>query len=223
MNGFIKSFDPLLKRLKKYLVEIILLSVALIISVIALAVYVKNSQKTTDQETITTDQLQEKIPEKIFVDVSGAVKKPDLYQMVFGARLKDVINMAGGLSDVADTVFFYRNFNLARIITDQEKIYIPSIIETSNGVFIENSRMLDYVLPNTSGLNTAPTTNTSTNSQLISLNSATLEELDQLPGIGKVIATKIINNRPYATLDELLTKKIVNKSLFEKIKDLITL
>lgn len=217
MNGFIKSFTPLLKKLKKYLVEIILLTVALVITITALVIYAKNNQNT-DQETIINNQPEQTLSGKIFVDVSGAVKKPNVYEISFGARLRDLVDMAGGLSDEADTVFFYRNFNLARIVTDQEKIYIPSIVEINSGVFMENPRTLDYTSPGTGAVNNAPTDN-----QLINLNSATVEELDQLPGIGQVTANKIIGSRPYSTIDELLTKKVVNKGVFEKIKNLINI
>ncbi|HEX7543075.1 MAG TPA: ComEA family DNA-binding protein [Patescibacteria group bacterium] len=226
MNGFIKSFAPLLKRLRKYLLEIILLTVALVITITALVIYAKNSQENTDQEIAINNQPEQTLSGKIFVDVSGAVKKPNIYQIDFGARIKEIIDKAGGLSDDADVMFFNRNFNLARIVTDQEKIYIPSIMEISDGIFIQNQRTLDYtspiISPSTGIASNAPT-NVPTTDNMINLNSATVEELDQLPGIGQVTANKIITNRPYSTIDELLTKKAVNKSVFEKIKNLISI
>ena len=228
MSGFFKSFEPLLKKSKKYLLEIILLTVALIITITALVIYAKNNQNVNEEiepsptrlrpDSIGTTARQG----KIFVDVSGAVKKPNIYQIDFGARLKDIIDKAAGLSDEADKMFFNRNFNLARIVTDQEKIYVPSITEINNGIFIQNQRTLDYVSPtiSTGIASNAPTEDTN---QLISLNSATIEELDQLPGIGQTTANKIIKNRPYSNIEELLTKKVVNKSVYEEIKELIEL
>ncbi|MEK9169409.1 MAG: helix-hairpin-helix domain-containing protein [Patescibacteria group bacterium] len=226
MSNFLKSFSPLLKRLKlkKYIFEIILLFVAIIITIISLIIYTSNNQINEKQDQTLKASLSPKIiNENIFIDASGAVKKPNLYQVNYGARIKEVIDKAGGLSDDADVIFFNRNFNLARIVTDQEKIYVPSIAEINNGIFIQNQLTLDYVLPSTSNISIAPTTDTQTDNQLISLNSATIEELDQLPGIGQVTANKIITNRPYSTLEELLTKKVVNKNVFEKIKTLISL
>jgi len=225
MSGFIKSFAPILKKSKKYLLEIILLTVAVIITIAALFLYVKNGEQAVgvglDRPSAEVSQISKISPSKIFVDVSGAVKKPNVYEISFGARLKEVINKAGGLSDEADTVFFNRNFNLARIITDQEKIYVPSIVEINNGIFVQNQRTLDYTTPTSTGIaSNAPTED---NNQLINLNYATIEELDTLPGIGKITANKIIKNRPYQTIEELLTKKVVNKSQFEKIKELIIL
>jgi len=225
MNNFFKSFAPFLKklRLKKYLAEIILLTVALVITFAALVLYAKNSQENTDQEITTNNQPEQTLSEKIFIDVSGAVKKPNVYEISFGARLKDVVDKADGLSEEADKMFFNRNFNLARIVIDQEKIYVPSVMEINSGIFIQNQRTLDYVSPVTGIINNTPTTDTPTNNQLINLNSATIEELDQLPGVGQTIANKIITGRPYATLEELLTKKVVNKSVYEKIKGLISI
>jgi len=226
MNNFIKSFSPLLKRLKlkKYFLEIVLLTISIIITVTALTIYIKNGRENTDQTIILNDQPEKVLSEKILVDVSGAVKKPNIYQVDFGARIKEVIDMAGGLSGDADVLFFNRNFNLARVVSDQEKIYVPSISEINNGIFIQNQLLIDYKTPiNNQSLNTDNQSPSTNNQSLININDATVEELDQLPGVGQVTANKIINSRPYTTLEELLIKKIVNKGVFEKIKSLITL
>jgi len=221
MDGFIKSFAPILKQSRKYFLEIIILSVALIITIIAVIIYIKNNQDTqTDTSSPTTFSIP--TTSKIFVDLSGAVKKPGLYEIEFGARLKDIIDKGDGLSDEADTTFFQQNFNLAQVVTDQEKIYIPSILEINNGVFIQNQRTLDYLSPGISSnkgvINDAPTTENK-----ININSATIDELDQLPGIGQATANKIITNRPYTTIDDLITKKVVSKSVFDNIKGQISL
>lgn len=224
MKKFLKSFSPILKKLKKYLVELILLFVAIIITIVSLLIYNGSSQisnrQSKDFEAFSSPRNNQAI---IFVDVSGAVKKPNLYQVNYGSRIKEVIDKAGGLSENADVMYFNRNFNYARIVSDQEKIYIPSIAEINNGIFTQNQLAFDYISPVTN-VDTFPITdNMATDSQLININSGTIEELDQLPGIGQVTANKIISNRPYATFDELVIKKAVNKNVFEKIKDLITL
>lgn len=71
------------------------------------------------------------------------------------------------------------------------------------GLFQEKIRTLDH------------------NSKKINVNTASLEQLDELPGIGKSTAQNIIQNRPYDTIEELVTKKAVKKNIYERIKDLI--
>lgn len=139
----------------------------------------------------------------IFVDIQGAIEKPDVYEVTVGARLKDVLVLAHGLSVEADRKFFAQTFNLAKKVTDQEKIYIPSEEEVTRGQI--------------AGASIAEKHDRKTN-----INTASSEELERLPGIGAVTTEKIIEKRPYASIDELLNKKIVGKSVFEKIKDLIT-
>jgi competence protein ComEA len=53
----------------------------------------------------------------------------------------------------------------------------------------------------------------------VNINQATEEELDALPGVGPVTAQKIISNRPYQSVDDLVSKKAVGQSVFSKIKD----
>lgn len=89
---------------------------------------------------------------------------------------------------------------------------------------MENQRTLDYISPQNITQAEIISQNPSQNiTEKISINQASIEELDALPGIGPVTGQKIINNRPYQNFEELLTKKVVNKSTFEKIKDLIRL
>jgi competence protein ComEA len=220
MKNFLRSFLPVLKKIKKYKIEIFLLSASFFIAIFSLILYQK--EKAWEKEEVMEEKtFNNPTPyKKIFVDVAGAVKNPGVYEATFGARLKDVLDLAGGLSDEADKFFFQRNFNLAKIVIDQEKIYIPSTWEVQSGIFVENQRTLDYTQKTTvnwEGDNLENSINK------ININQATAEELETLPGIGKVTAQKIIKNRPYQTIDELLTKKVVGKSTFEKIKDLISL
>lgn len=222
MQGFLKSFAPILKRFKKlekFRLEIFFLSIALVIALISLIIYIKNSQKQEVDEEISKPAAVVSSGKKYFIDIAGAVENPDVYETTSGARLKDILVLAGGLSVNADREYFSRNFNLARIIADQEKIYIPSLTEVSSGLFIESQKMLNYISPSDS----AQGEPASTTNQKININSATLEELDQLPGIGKITAQKIIQNRPYRTIEELLTKKVVNKNVYEQIKNQVTL
>jgi competence protein ComEA len=207
------------KKFKKYLVEIIILTIAIFISVISLIIFL-NSSSQKEEIKISETKNQITSVKKIFVDISGSVNKPGLYQLNNNSRIKEAIDKAGGLSDDADKGYFNRNFNLARFLSDQEKIYIPSVWEVQNGYFIENPQTLNYIQP----INQQSIVFNSDSSQnLININQASLDELDTLPGIGKVLGQKIIDNRPYQSLEDLINKKVINKSVFEKIKDLISL
>lgn len=213
MENVLSSLNPLLD---KYKAELILLLVSIIITLLSGIIFLKSlpSQKE-ETESISQSSIPLKRQEsKILVDLSGAVENPDVYEVSSGARLKDILILAGGLSSEANRDFFAKNFNLARSLSDQEKIYIPRVEDFESGN-----------LQTTQGLPTEQVAGaTASNSQSkISLNSASMQQLDSLPGVGKVTAQKIMTNRPFTNIQELTDKKITNKATFEKIKDLISL
>ncbi len=217
MNGFFTSFIPiksnlssLFKRWKKYKIEIFLLTIAFITALISAYIFLIGQKQLSEKEAVVFGEKLSTFPQqKIVVDIAGAVENPDIYEVTLGARLKDVLIMAGGLSANAHRQFFSRYFNLAKILSDQEKIYIPSVEEIQSGTFTENQQTLNYIPKSHEGK--------------ININTASPEELDRLPGVGKITAEKIIQGRPYQSLQDLLTKKVITKSVYEKIKDLIEL
>jgi competence protein ComEA len=142
--------------------------------------------------------------ESIMVDVAGAVKKPGIYELVEGSRVKDALQKADGFSQDLDFTYVSKTLNQAKVLADQDKIYIPTRSET---------------------LLTTTTSNSPSDSspELINLNTAEMEELDKLPSIGAVTAQKIISGRPYSNLQELVDKKILGPSTFEKIQSLVTI
>lgn len=142
-------------------------------------------------------------PQTFKVDISGAVEKPGVYGLKSDSRIQDALISAGGLSADADRDFVSKNLNLAQKLSDGAKIYIPKIGESA------------------SWRTSSPNSPTAPNS-LINLNSSSQQDLESLPGIGPASSQKIISNRPYQSIDDLLSKKIVGKSVFEKIKDKIT-
>src|SRR5258708_144650 len=137
---------------------------------------------------------------KIIVDVSGEVIKPGIYSLEEGQRVQDALILASGLSQTADRDWVSKNLNLAQKLADGTKIYIPKLGQA----------------------NAAAVQNTSQTNNLININSASLQELDSLPGIGQVTAQKVIDNRPYTSIDDLLSKKIVNQKVFDKLKERIS-
>lgn len=129
---------------------------------------------------------------EIKIDVSGAVTTPGVYTLDSNSRLEDAIKAAGGFSEDVNTDAVARLVNLSQKLTDGAKVYIPA---------------LNDKLPSVAGK--------------IGINSASQSELESMPGVGPVTAGNILNNRPYSSVEELLTKKLVSKSVYDKIKDLV--
>lgn len=218
--------------LKKY--RYIILSGLLII---VFLFFNKNSDEielTSDLSLEIKEEVTEEIPkeEKIKVDIKGAVKNPGVYEINSNGRVADAIEISGGLTNDADT----STINLSKNLTDEMVIIIytkeevEEMLKGSTSIKyiekecicpkIENDACIDNVIDN------KPDTNTS-NEQKVSLNSATIDELMQLPGIGEVKAKAIIayreENGGFKTIEELLEVNGIGESTFNKIKDQLSL
>lgn len=145
---------------------------------------------------------------EIVVDIAGAVNSPGVYHLPKPARINDLLEKAEGLSQQANHQYISRSLNLAQTLTDQQKIYIPSLGEETP----ELSSQLppSAILPNMqSSLSEGP---------LLNLNDASKSELMDLPGIGEITADKIIDGRPYTSVEELSKNGVLKKNVFEDIK-----
>lgn len=148
----------------------------------------------------------------ILVDVRGAVNKPGVYSLAVGSRVQDALAVAGDVLANADT----RNLNLARKLNDGEQLYVPMQGEV-------------VVAPTASSRSSTtsrtPTAPASTGK--VNINTATLTELDTLPGIGASIAQRIIDyrtqNGDFKKVEDLKKVRGIGDALFEQIKDLIVL
>lgn len=138
----------------------------------------------------------------INVDISGAVLKPGVYKLKEGQLVQNAVDQAGGFSENANNEYISKYLNLAQKLSDGMKIYVPYQGE-AGGTFSSGI---------VSGANTKAQVN---------INIASQSELEALPGIGPVTASKIISGRPYQKVEDILSQKIVSKSTFEKIKGLI--
>ncbi len=209
----LEKFKPLLKQhwlpLALGLVGLILF----IYGLISLLGSASNKTDSTFAPAKKASEIQQVSPQansqKIVVDVEGAVVKPGIYSLAQGSRVQEALVLALGLSETADRNWVEKNLNLAAKLTDGAKIYIPRLGEaqTTAASAIEGVSSGTDVL----GANA-----------LINVNTATSSELDVLPGVGPVTAQKIINNRPYATINELLDKRVVSAKVFTQIKDKIS-
>ena len=137
-------------------------------------------------------------PAPILVHVNGQVAHPGLFSLAPGSRVDDALTTAGGvLPDAAlDTI------NLAQPLFDGQQIHVPKQDEIP-----QKSETLSTL--------TSP----------IDINTATLEQLDQLPGIGPSKAQDIItyrqNNGAFDTIEQIMDVPGIGPVLFEKIKGLI--
>ena len=193
--------NPIVYLLKKNLLPILLGLAGLgfvAIGLFQLYSQKKNAPAVTFQPASETKTSTS--PEQVIVDVEGAVLNPGVYKLSSESRFVDALAAAGGLSKDADRDYAEKNINLAKKVTDGLKIYIPR----------EGEKIL-------SGSDSS-----SGQSSTININTAGASELDTLPAVGAVTAQKIIDARPYATIEELLQKKIVGQATYDKIKDRIS-
>lgn len=146
---------------------------------------------------------EEKEKAMIKIDIQGEVKNPGVYELEDGAIVDDAIAIAGGFTQLADLDYVSRKINKAKRLKDEEKIYIPAQGE------MEQADVDESIF-------------TEENKVKVNINTATLEELDSLPKIGPSYAQKIIDGRPYTKIDEVKKVKGIGDSIFEEIKDLIT-
>lgn len=159
------------------------------------------NQPKQEIEFVSGETVEGAATSEIYIDVSGEVQKPGVYKLDGNTRTQDALIAAGGLTREADREYISKAMNLASPLKDGMKIYIPARGESAP-------------------LTTSAGIATSVHGGLISINSGSQSELESLPGIGPVTAGKIIDNRPYGSVDELLSRKVVGKATFEKIRDL---
>jgi competence protein ComEA len=138
------------------------------------------------------------------VDVEGAVVDPGVHEVPAGGRVADAIAAAGGYSTQVDIAAAAGALNLAAPVADGQKIHVPARGEVAT----------------LAGEATSPPGGASRGP--VDINHASQTELEDLPGIGPVTASKIIAARPFGSIDELDARGVVGPSTLEKIRDLIT-
>lgn len=169
--------------------------------------------------------------QKAVVQVSGSVKKPGVYTLTTDTRVKDAIGAAGGTVTGADL----SKINQAARLVDGTVLYIPSVADPD-----ASSCSPDYVIgaPSHAAPLMSPSVGKSKSSRSsgkkslpapgsISLNSATAEELDQLPGVGPSTAQKILEYRQqhgrFKSIDELLAVKGIGPKKLEAMRQFLKL
>ncbi len=140
-------------------------------------------------------------PSPLRVYVSGAVYYPDVYTLPPGSIVKDAIVAAGGPTEDADL----DRINLALAVAEGQQIYVPHLGEENPPVQPPSAQ-------------TAP-------EGPVNINTADQKALESLPGIGPVIAQRILDYRqahgPFAQIEDIMDVSGIGPSTFEKIRDLI--
>lgn len=153
------------------------------------------------------------------VHVDGAVATPGVYELMGSdLRVEDAVQAAGGLSESADTFAM----NLAAPVADGDKVHVPSKEE--------NQPQVSSVADASSGSSAKSARDDGSNSQgssshSININTATVEELCDLPGVGEATAQKIVDDREahgaFSSPEDLMRVSGIGEKKFEKMKDLV--
>jgi len=147
------------------------------------------------------EKAEDKHDEKIFVDVKGAVKHPGVFETTKDKRVKDLIEEAGGLLDDADT----STLNLSQRVKDQMVIYVLKHGEKPKQISDGGS--------------------SSSNTDVININTANKEQLMKISGVGKTKAEAIISyrekNGDFKKKEDITKVRGIGKATFDKIKDKI--
>ena len=236
----------MLKQIKKYkyLLTIIIIMLITLLCIIRTNKLKENNKsysiKDSDiiiEEIITNEEEQQEVVDKIKVDIKGQVVNPGVYELDNNSRIIDVINIAGGLKENANTSLI----NLSKKLEDSMVIIIYSNeeVENSNVKQIETVfKIVEKecncpVIENDGCINTGITIddekeveNETSNNDLININTASKEELMTIKGIGESKAVSIIeyrNNNKFNTIEDIMNVSGIGESLFEKIKAYITI
>ena len=180
-----------------------------VVVVIILIVYVftkENSTTTVENsimsETFTINEIKSS---KIIVHIAGEVVNEGVIELEENSRINDAIESAGGVTAEADL----SKINLASVLKDGQKVYIPSEEEIEDGYLEEENEK-----------------NILRNDGKININTATQTEFETLPGVGASTALKIINYRKengnFSSIEDIKNVPGIGDSKFDNIKDNIT-
>lgn len=169
-----------------------------------------NEAVVTENVTVTPrigKELEEH--KKIYCYICGAVKNPGVYECLEGARLVELVKMAGGFTKNAKDTYL----NLARMVSDSEQIYVPTRKEAEE--------QMEYGLrDSTEGL-------TKNMEDKVNINTADIDKLTSLPGIGQAKAKSICSYREehgaFQSIEELKNVEGIKNGVYNKVKDLIAI
>ena len=171
-------------------------------------VMVTNAVNTTRVEETTT-----MMPQNCYVDIKGEVLHPGVYEFSCESRMQEVIKKAGGFTEEADET----KINLAQKITDQMQLIVPNVHSKQEGGVTEGISEKG---------NSSNSTPSNSKKGTVNINTATLEELQTIKGIGKKKAEAILQYRKehgaFRTNEDLLQVKGIGKKALEAIESQVT-
>ncbi len=213
---------------------IIVIVILVITALITTTIYFyepKKDQKISSlkiKKTTKESKKSQTEQEKYMVDIKGEVISPGIYELENNSRVIDVIKLAGGLTENADTTVI----NLSKRIEDEMVIIIYSKWQVEN--WKETKEQEKYLQEQCISPKEGQTKNDacidnteefSTTSSVININTATKEELMTLTGIGEAKAEAIISYRekiPFTKIEDIKNVSGIGDSVYEDIKDYIT-
>lgn len=153
---------------------------------------------------------------KIIIDISGQVVSPGVIALEEGARIIDAINAAGGATKDANLA----KVNLAYLLEDAQKIYIPSVNDKNDTAYVSEGSGDEEIITNE---NTQKSSNKKEEKLMININTANEGELQKLPGIGSSIASRIVTyrkeNGKFNTIEDIKNVSGIGDSKFNNIKN----
>lgn len=200
-------FEELLFKYRFYLLGVLLGIILILAGFVAATKHLPIFEQDKVEILGTQEGDDDAGGSRITVEISGAVEKPGVYAIERGKRVEDALVLAGGLSAAADRAWVSRTLNRAAKLSDGQKIFIPQVdkFRSTPGAGFDS-----------------PGVDVSVNG-LIDINTASQSALEELSGIGPATAKKIIDGRPYSTVEELLSRKILSKKIFEENKDKLSI
>ncbi len=199
---------------------------AILVLIISLIYYLKpdnDTNETNELSLLEKTTIKTTNKTKNYIDIKGSVKKPGVYEFKENDRVIDAIKLAGGLTKNANT----NNINLSQKLTSEMVIYVysDSEIKSQNNPLTCDTICKTEVIEVNNCIENTQETKTN-NSELININKATISELDSLDGIGESKAQAIIDYREqngnFKSIDDLKNVSGIGDTLFESIKDKIT-
>jgi len=208
-NGVVRWASASMQRL------VLVVTSVLFIALIGAVVFVRSSASSTQEAFGSSPAVNSQVEggstttttgPSVVVDIGGAVRSPGVYRLALGSRVVDALERAGGPAEDIDT----SRLNLAAPLVDGERVWLPRKGESLEGVAIGPA---SQDAGSQRGLQTtAP----------LDLNSATADQLTELPGIGPATAKAIIDTRKAAgrfrSVDDLLTVKGIGPTKLDAIR-----